>query len=149
MEGRERLELVSVANPVLLQEPKVFRRCGSRSSMILSNAAQLKKSLLAITASQSTNKSTTLKHPRAHESIACLCPTIHDSGNGLVLASFYSRICCNTASISRAVVSPSNLARTIPCPSTTKSHGSVCRFHSATVGKNSWASTFCQISWWV
>ena len=38
----------------------------------------------------------------------------HDSGNGRVLASFYSRICCNTASISRAVVSPSNLARTIP-----------------------------------
>jgi hypothetical protein len=48
----------------IVRKGKVFRRCGSRRSMALSNTAPLKKSLLAITASQSTNKSTTLKHPR-------------------------------------------------------------------------------------
>ena len=52
-------------------------------------------------------------------------------------ASYSARsICTTAASSSRRVVSPSNLARIVPVPSTTKIHGSDRRFHSFTVGVN-------------
>jgi hypothetical protein len=48
---------------VLVSEmQKVFHSCGSRRSMASSHAAQARKSMLAVTASQPTNKPTTLKH---------------------------------------------------------------------------------------
>src|SRR5437763_6421454 len=51
------------------------------------------------------------------------------------------------ASSSRRVVKPSNRARTMPPPSTTKIHGSERRFHSSTVGENLWRDPASQISW--
>ena len=41
---------------------KAFRRCGSHSRMTIAHAAQARKNLLAVTASQPTNKPTTPKH---------------------------------------------------------------------------------------
>ena len=48
---------------VLVSEmQKVFYCCGSRRSMAISHATQARKNMLAVTASQPTNTSTTLKH---------------------------------------------------------------------------------------
>src|SRR5919202_6032645 len=48
---------------VLVSEmQKVFYCCGSRRSMTISHATQARKNMLAVTASQPTNTSTTLKH---------------------------------------------------------------------------------------
>ena len=41
---------------------KAFYRCGSCHGMAISHTAQARKSMLAVTASQPTNKPTTLKH---------------------------------------------------------------------------------------
>src|SRR5256885_5312297 len=54
-----------------------------------------------------------------------------------------------TPSSSRRVVNPSNLARTIPLPSTTKIHGSERRFHSSIVAENFWRDSLSQISSWM
>jgi hypothetical protein len=56
---------------------KVFHSCGSRSSMATSNAAQSRKSMRAVTASQPMNKSTTLKPP-------------HIGGEGGILPDFWA-----------------------------------------------------------
>jgi len=45
-----------------IPDVKVFHRCGSHSSMTISHAAQARKSMLAVTASQPTNKPTTPQH---------------------------------------------------------------------------------------
>ena len=45
-----------------IPEVKAFHRCGSHSSMTISLAAQARKSMLAVTASQPTNKPTTPQH---------------------------------------------------------------------------------------
>ena len=45
-----------------IPEVKACHRCGSHSSMTISHAAQARKSMLAVTASQPTNKPTTPPH---------------------------------------------------------------------------------------